>query len=62
MFNVNARVLVNSTHYGNVVGTYCSPQEDTWGYVVELDEGFWSEDHTMFIRLVVSHPDNLRKP
>lgn len=45
---------------GTIVGYGQKPAEDpTIYYLVEMDEGFWSDDHDVFVTTVVVHPDNI---
>lgn len=62
MFNLNTRVVVtNSQRTGRVAGHAAVTRQGNTDamYLVDLDAGFYSEDHKDFVSLLTVHPDNL---
>jgi hypothetical protein len=54
----------SDTEEGIVVGyatyTHSDTDEQHCGYIVELKEGFFNQDRTIYASMIVVHPDNLK--
>jgi hypothetical protein len=65
MLNVGTDVVVDGgREEGKVVGyaiyTHSACKEQYSGYIVELKNGFFNGDHTIYASMIVVHPDNLK--
>lgn len=59
------RVVVDGKHRGILVGfapVFSDKRPCLWGatmFIIDLDQGFYSEDCSTFVSLLVAHPSNV---
>lgn len=65
---IGTRVRVQDSHIGRVLGYGFEQDWRNSGvvttvslYIVHLDEGFWGEGRTIFVRVIAANPDNVKE-
>jgi len=68
MFKIDSKVKLTSSFFAQAEGKECAATGKVVGYghkrevpmiLVELDKGFYNDDHTIFVSVLMVHPENL---